>query len=57
MEVGIHVGGRAADDVLYHLYLIQAAEGGLEDVAHDRVITHDAVAEELRRKWQAGRAK
>ena len=45
------------DDVLYHLYVIQAVESGLEDVAHDRVITHDAVAQELRRKWQVGRAK
>ncbi len=45
------------DDVLYHLYVIQAVESGLEDVAHGRVITHDAVAEELRRKWQVGRAR
>jgi hypothetical protein len=45
------------DDVLYHLYVIQAVESGLEDVAHGRVITHDAVAEELRRKWQVGCAK
>ena len=45
------------DDVLYHLYVIQAVEVGLEDVAHCRVIAHDAVAEELRRRWQVGRAK
>ena len=45
------------DDVLYHLYVIQAVERGLEDVDHSRIITHDAVAEELRRKWQVGRAK
>tara|TARA_Y100000031_G_scaffold86595_1_gene95257 strand:- start:71 stop:271 length:201 start_codon:yes stop_codon:yes gene_type:complete len=45
------------DDVLYHLYVIQAVESGLEDVAHGRVITHDVVAEELRRKWQVGCAK
>ena len=45
------------DDVLYHLYVIQAVESGLEDVAHGRVITHDAVAEELRRKWQVGCAR
>ncbi len=45
------------DDVLYHLYVIQAVERGLEDVAHGRVITHSAVAEELRREWQVGRAK
>lgn len=45
------------DDVLYHLYVIQVVERGLEDVAHGRVIPHDAVADELRRKWQVGRAK
>ena len=44
------------DDVLYHLYVIQAVERGLEDVAHGRVIPHDVVAGTLRRKWQAGRA-
>ena len=45
------------DDVLYHLYVIQAVESGLEDVAQRRVIPHDVVAETLRRKWQAGRAE
>ena len=45
------------DDVLYHLYVIQAVESGLEDVAQRQVIPHDVVAETLRRKWQAGRAE
>ncbi len=45
------------DDVLYHLYVIQAVERGLEDVAQGRVIPHDVVAATLRRKWQAGRAE
>ncbi len=45
------------DDVLYHLYVIQAVERGLEDVAQGRVIPHDVVAETLRRKWQAGRGE
>ena len=45
------------DDVLYHLYVIQAVESGLEDVAQRRVIPHDVVAETLRRKWQTGRAE
>ena len=45
------------DDVLYHLYVIQAVERGLQDVAQGRVIPHDVVAETLRRKWQAGRAE
>ena len=45
------------DDVLYHLYVIQAVERGLEDVAQGRTISHEVVAETLRRKWQTGRAK
>ena len=45
------------DDVLYHLYVIQAVERGLEDVAQGRVIPHDVVAETLGRKWQAGRGE
>ncbi|MDA2924679.1 hypothetical protein MYX65_08505 [Acidobacteria bacterium AH-259-L09] len=45
------------DDVLYHLYVIQAVERGLDDVAEGRVIPHDAVADQLRRKWQIGRAE
>ena len=45
------------EDVLYHLYVIQAVERGLEDVAHGRVLPHDTVVDELRRKWQVGRTK
>ena len=45
------------DDVLYHLYVIQAVERGMDDVAQGRVIPHDEVADRLRRKWQAGRAE
>lgn len=45
------------DDVLYHLYVIQAVERGLEDVAEGRVILHGEVSDTLRRKWQAGRAE
>lgn len=43
------------DDVLYHLYVIRAVERGLEDVALGRVLAHDAVADELRKRWQVGR--
>jgi len=50
-------GDCSLDDVPYHLYVIQAVERGLQDVAHGRVIRHDAIAAELRRKWQVGRAK
>ena len=43
------------DDVLYHLYVVQKVEQGLADVAAGRVISHEQVAEDLRRKWQVGR--
>ena len=39
------------DDVIYHLYVIQAVERGLEDVAQGRVIPHDEVAETLKSRW------
>jgi hypothetical protein len=40
------------DDVVYHLYVIQKIEAGLADAG--RLIPHDVVAAELRRKWTAG---
>lgn len=45
------------DDVLYHLYVIQAVERGMADAADGRLIPHEQVKEELRRKWQVGRAE
>jgi hypothetical protein len=45
------------DDVLYHLYVVQAIGEGLEDVAAGRVIPHDEVAAGLRRKWLLGSTK
>ena len=45
------------DDVLYHLYVVQAVDRGVADGAAGRVIPHDQVAEDLRRKWQLGSAK
>ena len=39
------------DDVLYHLYVIQKVEAGLADADAGRVIPHEQVAKELRRKW------
>jgi predicted transcriptional regulator len=42
------------DDVLYHLYVIQCIGRGLEDVDAGRVISHEEVEEELRRRWLAG---
>jgi hypothetical protein len=45
------------DDVLYHLYVLQAAEKGQADVSSGRVIPHDEVEKELRKKWVVGREK
>jgi hypothetical protein len=42
------------EDVLYHLYVLHAVEGGREEAASGEPISHDQVAEELRRKWQLG---
>ena len=42
------------DDVLYHLYVHQKVEAGLVDAAEGRLIPHEQVAEELRRKWVQG---
>lgn len=39
------------DDVLYHLYVVQAVDRGLADSEGGRVIPHEQVAAELRRKW------
>lgn len=43
------------DDVLYHLYVIQMVERGRADAEAGRLISHEVVAEEMRRKWQVGR--
>jgi len=43
------------DDVLYHLYVIQAIRRGQADVAAGRLIPHETVAAELRRRWQPER--
>src|SRR4030095_9009625 len=45
------------DDVLYHLYVVQAVGEGLADSNAGRVIPHDEVAAELRRKWLLGSAE
>jgi predicted transcriptional regulator len=42
------------EDVVYHLYVIQKVEAGLADVDAGRLIPHEVVAAELRRKWLAG---
>jgi hypothetical protein len=42
------------DDVLYHLYVVQAVALGAADADAGRVLSHEQVALELRRKWQLG---
>ncbi|MDP3718041.1 MAG: hypothetical protein Q8T13_09795 [Acidobacteriota bacterium] len=44
------------DEVQYHLYVVQAVAQGEADEHADRVIPHEQVATELRRKWLLGRA-
>jgi hypothetical protein len=45
------------DDVLYHLYVVQAIAGGVADADMGRVIPHEQVAADLRRKWLLGSAQ
>jgi hypothetical protein len=45
------------DDVQYHLYVVQAANVGLADLANGRTIPHAEVDAELRRKWLLGDAR
>jgi len=42
------------DDILYHLYVVQAIEKGLADVEAGRTIPHEEVRERLRRRWVLG---
>ena len=43
------------EDVLYHLCVIQMVERGKADAEAGRLISHEMVGEEMRRKWQVGR--
>jgi predicted transcriptional regulator len=45
------------DEVLYHLYVVQAVGEGVADAQADRVIPHEQVAANLRRKWLLGSAQ
>ena len=45
------------DDVLYHLYVVQAVGRGVADADAGRTIPHEQVDAELRRKWLLGSAK
>jgi hypothetical protein len=45
------------DDVLYHLSVVQAIAEGAVDADGGRVIPHEQVAADLRRKWLLGPAQ
>lgn len=40
------------DEILYHLYVIQAVQRGLADAASGRTCSQEELASELRRRWQ-----
>ena len=42
------------DEVLYHIYVLQAVDRGLADAEAGRTIPHGQVADELQRKWVLG---
>jgi predicted transcriptional regulator len=42
------------DDVQYHLYVIQSVERGIADAEAGRIVSHEQVAAELRKKWLLG---
>jgi hypothetical protein len=44
------------DDVLYHLYVVGSVERGLADGDAGKIITHEQVVDELRKKWLVGDA-
>jgi hypothetical protein len=42
------------DDVLYHLYVIERVGCGLKEAGDSRLVPHEEVEEELRRRWLLG---
>jgi predicted transcriptional regulator len=42
------------EDILYHVYVLQAIARGQADAAAGRTIPHEEVEEELRRRWLRG---
>jgi hypothetical protein len=44
----------SVEDVLYHLYVLQAVERGQADAATGRTIPHEEVESAMRRKWLRG---
>lgn len=45
------------EDVLYHLYVLQKIDRGLADAEAGRTVSHEEVAEKMRRKWVLGVAE
>jgi hypothetical protein len=45
------------EDVLYHLYVIQAIDRGLADAEAGRTVSREEVAVMMRRKWVLGAAR
>ena len=41
----------SVDDILYHLYVLQAVARGQADAAAGRTIPHEEVESALRQKW------
>jgi predicted transcriptional regulator len=44
----------SVEDVLYHLYVLQAIERGQADVTAGRIIPQEEVESAMRRKWLRG---
>jgi predicted transcriptional regulator len=44
------------EDVLYHVYVLQRISQGLAEADAGRLIPHEQVQEELRRRWLLGGA-
>jgi predicted transcriptional regulator len=44
------------EDVLYHLYVLQRLSQGLGEADAGKLIPHEQVQEELRRRWLLGDA-
>ncbi len=42
------------DDVLYSLYVVRSVEKGQSEADAGRLVSHEQVADILRRKWQLG---
>ena len=43
-------------DVIYHLYVVDSIDRGRAEVASGKTVSHEEVAQELRKKWLFGPA-